>query len=521
MTDMTDKKNAAADPLHSPSPAAELDPPRRSAVVLVFDRLQPAFLGPYGGTACETPACNRLAADGYVAEQCYADAAELEVVYRSFWSGQHAVQHAMPQAAHNAAPHAADDAAPEAADEAAPQAVYDAAPEAAHDATASVPRHSSQADSSGETAPAGRSLAERLEAAGIHTELLADDPRIASHRWSEGFGQRLAIDHGGPPATADTAGAMRVAQVLAAAAERWEQADRDTLLWMHAAAWDDAWDAPYEFRQQGADPEDPPPPEFAAPPCRSSDGPIDPDELLGYVQAYVGQVAAWDACLEAFLEAFAASPLAEHTLLIVTAPRGFPLGEHGRVGDAPPALYNELLQLPLFIRLPQGACPLVRDQGLVQPADLFATLLDWFEVAHNPAEPRLAPPVEANSATTTSAASAATTSAIDDDVEPTVEDASRFAQVTGWGRSLLPRVQALPDAGRRLAAAIAPGQLAVRTPHWLLRISNHRRSDPPTDDKLELYVKPDDRWEANEVSSRCVAEVQTLRTLAATISLRR
>jgi hypothetical protein len=489
---------------------------RRAAVVLVFDRLQPAFLGPYGGTACETPACNRLAAEGYVAEQCYADSAELESIYVSYWSGRHALQQTSQQ---NLG--ANDMIAPT------------EAPSTATLCVEKLPVEASSEDSTAiESSPAGRSLAERLEAAGIRTELLTDDPRVASHRWSEGFGNRLAIDHGAPPTEAETAGAMRVAQVLAAAAERleqWEPDESPALLWLHAAAWDDAWDAPYEFRQQWADPEDPVPPAFSAPPQRDSGAAIDHDELLGYVQAYVGQVAAWDACLEAFLESFQASPLADNALLIVTSPRGYPLGEHGRVGDVAPVLFNELLQLPLFIRFPRGGCPLVRDQGLIQPADLYATLLDWFGVAPTPTASASKEGTPSALATDPASAPETATAAIpeaaipeaatfaDDDVEPDAQDIARFASATPWGRSLLARAQALPDAPRRIAAATAPGQLVVRTPHWLLRIAEASDATSPGGSRPELFVKPDDRWEANEVGSRCESDVQGLLALANTV----
>jgi hypothetical protein len=507
---------------------------RRAAVVLVFDRLQPAFLGPYGGTACETPACNRLAAEGYVAEQCYADSAELESIYLSYWSGRHALQQTPQQISQQISqqtPQQTPQQTLGANDVIAPTE----APSTAMLCVEKLPVEASSEDSTAiESSPAGRSLAERLEAAGIRTELLTDDPRIASHRWSEGFGNRLAIDHGAPPTEAETAGAMRVAQVLAAAAERleqWEPDESPSLLWLHAAAWDDAWDAPYEFRQQWADPEDPIPPAFSAPPQRDSGAAIDHDELLGYVQAYVGQVAAWDACLEAFLESFQASPLADNALLIVTSPRGYPLGEHGRVGDVAPLLFNEILQLPLFIRFPRGGCPLVRDQGLIQPADLYATLLDWFGVAPTPTAPESKEGTPSALATEPASALETTTAAIpeaailaaaipalatfaDDDVEPDAQDIARFASATPWGRSLLTRAQALPDAPRRIAAATAPGQLVVRTPHWLLRIAEASHATSPGGSRPELFVKPDDRWEANEVGSRCESDVQSLLTLA-------
>lgn len=395
-------------------------PPPHSAVVLVFDRLQAGFLGPYGGTWCDTPACNRLASEGYLAEQAWSDSDDLETIYRSFWSGRHA--------ACRSAPAAADEHA---------------------------------------TPPPGLALAERLNSAGLYTELVTDDPVVASHRWGDAFQERLMLPHDEAPGTAETAGSMRVAQLLAAAAERWDDLRSPSLLWIHASAWNDAWDAPFEFRQQWADEEDPTPPELVVPPSRVLGAKFDPDELLGYVQAYVGQIAAWDACLDAWLEAFKSGPLADEALLVVTSPRGFPLGEHGRVGAAEPALFSELLQTPLFVRHPGARWPLVRDQGLVQPADLYATLLDWFQVAATP------PPT--------------------------------------WGRSLLARTVGLQDDRRDVAAAVGPGQFALRTPTWMLRTLNATAN---SDERHELYVKPDDRWEANEVGARCDAAVEEMRALA-------
>ena len=43
---------------------------------------------------------------------------------------------------------------------------------------------------------------------------------------------------------------------------------------------------------------------------------------------------------------------------------------------------------------------------------------------------------------------------------------------------------------------------ALRTPAWLL-VRRH-------DGRRELYAKPDDRWEANEVANRCPEAVEQL-----------
>jgi hypothetical protein len=88
---------------------------------------------------------------------------------------------------------------------------------------------------------------------------------------------------------------------------------------------------------------------------------------------------------------------------------------------------------------------------LVEPADLWATLADFFQVADLPASPS--------------------------------------------GRSLLPVVAdeslVLRD---RLCIAGTASEQAIRTPAWYLR------STPAP----ELYAKPDDRWEVNNVTDRCL-----------------
>lgn len=375
----------------------------KSALVLVFDRLQAGFLGPYGNTWVETPAANQLASLAYLCEQAYADSCDLSRLYRSYWSGRHAA--ADPSVGAN-----------------------------------------------------GPSIIPAITRAGVATELVTDAIDVAQHPLAADFSDRLMIDQPDDPASAEEPGATRMAQLLAAALSRWQEQTRPTLMWVHARAFDDAWDAPLELRRGLADEDDPVPPDIVTPPARELAQDCDPDEILGYVHAYAGQVLAWDECLALCLDAFAASPLAADTLLVVTATRGFPLGEHGWLGAGPreEALHEESLHVPLFVVHPEGVGALIRDQGLVQPPDLAATLLDWFGV-------------------------------------PSTEPL--------WGRSLVPRLQD-PEQGRRdLALATARRERMVRTPTWMLR---------QRDEERQLYAKPDDRWEVNEVSDRGVAVVDEL-----------
>ena len=62
-----------------------------SSIILVVDRLGAGFLGPYGNTWVETQSCNRLASEGLLCEFAVSDSPSLESVYRSYWTGRHAM----------------------------------------------------------------------------------------------------------------------------------------------------------------------------------------------------------------------------------------------------------------------------------------------------------------------------------------------------------------------------------------------------------------------------------------------
>jgi arylsulfatase A-like enzyme len=376
-----------------------------SALVVVVDRLGAGFLGPYGNTWVETPQFNRLASESLVCETALADAAELPLAYRAWWTGRHALEPAM-------------DARPPL-----PQAASDAA---------------------------------------LGTLLITDEREVAEFPESAAFGKRVVV--AAPPATqaAQEIDETTLGRLFVAASEQVRSLDRPSLVWLHARGMAGPWDAPSALRQQFADEDDPLPPDFVDPPRRYLAEGSDPDELLGLVQAYAGQVALADVCLGLLLDAIDESPLAD-ALVAVTSPRGYPLGEHRRVGGSD--LFGELVHVPLVVRLPGGRNSAWRLQGLVQPPDLFATLAEWLGLP--------------------GAASA------------------MFAQ------SLLPAARGEPWRERPLACVTGRAQRLVRSPAWQLR-------EVVVDDEIcrQLYAKPDDRWEANEVSARCGEVVELLATAA-------
>ena len=371
-----------------------------NAICLVIDRLHTGYVGTYGNSWIQTPTLDRLASEAFTFDRAHVDSPCLEALYRSYWQGWHAM--GRPPADHP-------------------------------------------------------SLAAALRNSGVETALLTDDRTVAEHPSAVDFDELIEIDPPWEARGVDRIEQTHLAKCFVRAIEFIESARQPFLLWCHMSGMGTTWDAPLEFRQTYAEEGDPDPPTTAEVPDRRLAADYDPDELLGITQSYAGQVSLLDACLGAFLEFFQSSPLRDDTMLVLTSPRGFPLGEHGRVGPCDEALHGELVHVPLMIRLPDGLGAAARSQALVGPADLWATLLDICGVTEPPTSPdagSLMPILRQETAT--------------------LRD--RFCTVGN-------------DPDR-----------AIRTPAWALRTA----ATP------ELYAKPDDRWEVNDVADRCHEVAQDL-----------
>ena len=228
------------------------------------------------------------------------------------------------------------------------------------------------------------SLAALLDAADVTTVLLTDEPQVARHPLAEDFDELIEID---PPWQANNAAEIEqthFGRCFVQIIDWLESARGPFLLWCHLGGLGTTWDAPLRFRQAYWDEGDPPPPETADVPDRMLPADYDPDELLGITQAYCGQVTLLDTCLGAFLDYFYGLPISSETLLTLTSARGFPLGEHGRVGPCDGALFGETVHVPWMMQLPDAAGAAVRSQALVEPSDLWASLLDWWGIAAAP-----------------------------------------------------------------------------------------------------------------------------------------
>lgn len=180
------------------------------------------------------------------------------------------------------------------------------------------------------------------------------------------------------------------------------------------------------------------------------------EQFLKTQNRFAAAVTYLDATLGAILELIeGVEPLA-NLLIIVTSDYGQSLGERGERESSPRALHEEWIHLPLLFVLPEGAQEGRRVRALTQPIDLLPTLGEAFGMANSSVQ----------------------------------------------GQSLWPLLEGKIAAIRPYACAgLAKGSAwawTLRTPDWALVIPF---SNTDTDDSArpQLFVKPEDRWEINDV----------------------
>jgi arylsulfatase A-like enzyme len=185
-------------------------------------------------------------------------------------------------------------------------------------------------------------------------------------------------------------------------------------------------------------------------------GRLSPDDEAAFERlqrSFAAAVTAWDGELGELLQVLAERGAGD-SLVAVTAGYGFPLGEHGLVGEVPPSLHEARVHVPLVARWP-GVIPAgQRVSALTQPVDLMPTLLAAWEVP------------------------------IPDEVH---------------GRNLLPLARDEPAEVRKYACLGLEGGgslgWALRTPEWYY--VGPEGGDPGS--RPRLFSKPDDRWEVNDL----------------------
>jgi arylsulfatase A-like enzyme len=391
-------------------------------VVVVSARgLQVNLLGLYGNLWTDTPALDTLAAAGVVFDWHFAGRADAAGARREWRTGRYHLP---------------------------------------------VPGDSASA------APEGPDLIALLRARGIHTCLVLDDSRPGvpgfdvGSDFAAGWDAVVRIEAEGGEGSPLERTLEAVNEVLDRLAERdgW-------LLWLDLATLLPPWDLPDEFLEpfftdeeeeeeegeaEADEEEEEGEPEEPLSPVREPEvGPIDPADdrlFLGLQSTCAAAVSYLDAGVGQLLDALRERPGGEEIVVVFTADCGLPLGEHGTVGLVRPWPHEEVIHVPLLLRLP--GCAGRRVAALTQAADLAPTLAELFGVSVPEAQ----------------------------------------------GHSLLPlargqaeRVREYACAGGRVGDEV---EWCLRAPEWafLLPANGAQAGRGP-----QFYVKPDDRAEVNNV----------------------
>jgi arylsulfatase A-like enzyme len=304
------------------------------AVVINVRGLHLGYVGACGDEWIETPALDRLAAEGVAFDNHIADQPDAAGAGRAWRTGRY------------------DFPAPEGA-----------------------------ATTPAEPAP---DVVRLLKDGGAVTSLIRDAGRPAPADFADGWDVVMEAE-------AD-AEATALEYVLEGAGQALDSlAETDSwLLWLELAALLPPWDVPEEFLErylvdtaeedeEGDEGDEEP--EALAPLLDPPAGPVDPRDDLTFIRlqrSYAATVSHLDAGLELLLKELEERRLLDDVLLIVTTDHGLPLGEHGVVGLCRPWLHDELTHLPLMMRLPKREQAGRRVLALTQPVDLAPTLLDAF-----------------------------------------------------------------------------------------------------------------------------------------------
>ncbi len=106
------------------------------------------------------------------------------------------------------------------------------------------------------------------------------------------------------------------------------------------------------------------------------------DELAYIKGMYAGEVTLVDRWFGHFIDTLRSTGLIDRSIVIVLADHGHPHGDHGTMMKSPGNMYNELLRIPLMIRLPDAEHAGERVTPLVQTDDLLPTTLDLLDLEH-------------------------------------------------------------------------------------------------------------------------------------------
>ena len=320
------------------NPQSELT---RRTVVVSFDRLHTGFLGCCGNDWIETPNLDRLAVQAVLFDQHFCDNLDPAAANHAWWTGQH--QFPLTEDQQRESP----------------------------------------------------SFVDTLHARGVRTTLIVESDGRDETSIAPPFGEVVTVC--GSDGFDVVENETPFARVVRRCRDWFRETAGETgpaLLWIKSRGIPTPWVPPQAFAElyldefgladeslpqndaaDEAEPEGPPPAAANEEPSAGErDGSLDWRYAAAMYAAYVTLVDRW---LGQLLQALQETPGWNDALLIVTAAAGQSLGEHGPLEDDALPLRSEMVQTPLWIRVPGSDQGGTRRQDLVQSVDVAPTVVEW------------------------------------------------------------------------------------------------------------------------------------------------
>ena len=256
----------------------------------------------------------------------------------------------------------------------------------------------------------------------------------------------------------------------------WTARPDTPLTWIHFRGWNSRWDAPMAIRESLIDEEDPSPIDSTDPPSISVDEKTDPDLLFSMAQAAAAQAIVLDHVWGWLMAAWEEHATESHRLILLGA-GGYPLGEHDRVGSVGAMPYAERMHVPLILQSGQGTRLGRRESILCQPTNLGSSMANWL------------------------------------DPNAALQPSQRWPSL----EELIADSKSLSKDPLRVAISKTSRGLLLRTPAWAAAWTNPLVTDCPVQDaddansRCKLYLHPEDRWQANDVSGRAHATAEAMK----------
>ena len=338
----------------------------------------------------------------------------------------------------------------------------------------------------------------QLNAVGCHTVLVTDDPEVAYSPEAGNFSDMQLLptsDNTEPCNEIDATQLCGQLASIAATAESLARSGIPYCLWCHLRGFDAIWDFPIFLREKYCGEGDPEPYSGTIPPYYrygtqdiaasvwSSDQ-ID-DFRQSVVSAYMGGMTMFDELLEMLLGPLRDGEWGDETLFLLAGTRGILFGEQGFIGIPPTdgdqvePLASPLVQVPLALRFPDGFGATIRSDALLQPSDITQWLYEWFEL-------------------------------------PMPEI---FQRMYSAGPAVLDLIRETPQNLCDCLLVVASVDASMPndtttclvTPSWFLQdVDMATNPDSQMDNPFALYIKPDDRWDVNNIADRCDEIVRQL-----------